>query len=35
MPINCLHFAKEKGMQNQMKERLFKAYYTEGRILAT
>lgn len=25
-----LHFAKTKGLQNQMKERLFKAYYTEG-----
>ena len=26
-----LHFAKEKGAQNEMKERLFKAYYTEGK----
>jgi predicted DsbA family dithiol-disulfide isomerase len=26
-----LHFAKTKGIQNQMKERLFKAYYTEGK----
>ena len=26
-----LHFAKAKGLQNQMKERLFKAYYTEGK----
>jgi predicted DsbA family dithiol-disulfide isomerase len=26
-----LHFAKEKGVQNEMKERLFKAYYTEGK----
>lgn len=25
-----LHFAKEKGVQNEMKERLFRAYYTEG-----
>jgi predicted DsbA family dithiol-disulfide isomerase len=25
-----LHFAKTKGVQNEMKERLFKAYYTEG-----
>lgn len=25
-----LHLAKEKGVQGQMKERLFKAYYTEG-----
>jgi predicted DsbA family dithiol-disulfide isomerase len=26
-----LHFAKSKGVQNEMKERLFKAYYTEGK----
>lgn len=26
-----LHFAKEQGVQNEMKERLFKAYYTEGK----
>src|SRR5205085_433343 len=26
-----LHFAKEKGVQNEMKERLFRAYYTEGK----
>lgn len=26
-----LHFAKEKGLQSEMKERLFKAYYTEGK----
>jgi predicted DsbA family dithiol-disulfide isomerase len=26
-----LHLAKTKGLQNEMKERLFKAYYTEGR----
>ena len=26
-----LHFAKTKGIQNQMKERIFKAYYTEGK----
>lgn len=26
-----LHFAKTKGVQNEMKERLFKAYYTEGK----
>ena len=26
-----LHLAKEKGMQNEMKERLFKAYYSEGK----
>lgn len=26
-----LHLAKEKGVQNDMKERLFKAYYTEGK----
>ncbi len=25
-----LHFAKIKGVQNEMKERIFKAYYTEG-----
>lgn len=25
-----LHFAKEQGLQNELKERLFKAYYTEG-----
>ncbi len=29
-----LHFAKEKGVQNEMKERLFKAYYTEGKDTA-
>lgn len=26
-----LHFAKTKGIQNQMKERVFRAYYTEGK----
>ncbi len=26
-----LHLAKTKGLQNEMKERLFAAYYTEGR----
>ncbi len=26
-----LHFAKEHGLQNELKERLFKAYYTEGK----
>ena len=26
-----LHFAKDKGLQNELKERLFKAYYTEGK----
>lgn len=26
-----LHLAKEKGVQPQMKERLFRAYYTEGK----
>ncbi|MGI8635043.1 MAG: DsbA family oxidoreductase [Segetibacter sp.] len=26
-----LHFAKEQGLQNELKERLFKAYYTEGK----
>lgn len=26
-----LHLAKEKGLQNEMKERLFCAYYTEGK----
>lgn len=26
-----LHLAKSKGLQNEMKERLFKAYYTEGK----
>lgn len=26
-----LHLAKEKGVQNDMKERLFRAYYTEGK----
>ncbi len=29
-----LHFAKEKGVQNELKERLFKAYYTEGKDVA-
>lgn len=26
-----LHFAKEKGVQSELKERLFRAYYTEGK----
>ncbi len=26
-----LHFAKEQGVQTALKERLFKAYYTEGK----
>lgn len=26
-----LHFAKEQGLQNELKERLFKAYYIEGK----
>jgi predicted DsbA family dithiol-disulfide isomerase len=26
-----LHFAKEQGLQNNLKERLFRAYYTEGK----
>src|SRR4051794_36222647 len=26
-----LHFAKEKGVQTEMKERLVRAYYTEGK----
>jgi len=26
-----IHLAKEHGLQGQMKERLFKAYYTEGK----
>lgn len=26
-----LHMAKTKGLQNEMKERLFRAYYTEGK----
>ena len=25
-----LHWAKEEGLQNELKERIFKAYYTEG-----
>lgn len=29
-----LHWAKESGAQNELKERLFKAYYTEGRDTA-
>lgn len=29
-----LHFAKTKGLQNEMKERLFRAYYTEGKDVA-
>ncbi len=29
-----LHFAKEKGLQNELKERIFKAYYTEGKDTA-
>jgi predicted DsbA family dithiol-disulfide isomerase len=28
-----LHFAKAKGLQAEMKERLFRAYWTEGRRL--
>jgi len=28
-----LHFAKKHGKQNELKERLFAAYYTEGRDL--
>ncbi len=28
-----LHFAKTKGLQNETKENLFKAYYTEGKNL--
>ncbi len=31
MPAHrLLHWAKEMGLQNQLKERIFKAYYTEG-----
>lgn len=26
-----LHFAKTRGIQNEIKERIFKAYYTEGK----
>ena len=26
-----LHFAKQHGLQNDLKERIFKAYYTEGK----
>ena len=26
-----IHFAKENGLQHEMKERLFKAYFTEGK----
>ena len=29
-----LHLAKEKGLQNELKERLFRAYYTEGKDTA-
>ena len=29
-----LHFAKEHGVQNVLKERLFRAYYTEGKDIA-
>lgn len=29
-----LHFAKSKALQSEMKERLFKAYYTEGKDIA-
>lgn len=29
-----LHFAKTKGIQNEMKERIFKAYYTEGKDIS-
>jgi len=29
-----LHFAKSKGLQSEMKERLFHAYYTEGKDVA-
>ncbi len=30
MAHRLLHFAKTKGLQNELKERVFKAYYTEG-----
>ncbi len=29
-----LHFAKQHGLQNSLKERIFKAYYTEGKDTA-
>jgi predicted DsbA family dithiol-disulfide isomerase len=29
-----IHFAKTKGLQSEMKERLFHAYYTEGKDIA-
>lgn len=29
-----LHWAKEQGLQNELKERIFKAYYTEGKDTA-
>ena len=29
-----LHFAKQHGLQNDLKERIFKAYYTEGKDTA-
>lgn len=28
---NLIHFAKEQGKQNEIEERLFKAYFTEGK----
>ena len=28
---NLIHFAKEQGKQNEMEERLFQAYFTEGK----
>ncbi|NVK26620.1 MAG: DsbA family oxidoreductase [Flavobacteriia bacterium] len=28
-----IHYAKEKGLQNEMKERFLKAYFTEGKDL--
>lgn len=29
-----LHFSKQYGLQNELKERIFKAYYTEGKDTA-
>ncbi|MCY7420929.1 MAG: DsbA family oxidoreductase [Chitinophagaceae bacterium] len=29
-----LHFAKQHGLQNSLKERIFKAYYTQGKDIA-
>ena len=31
MPYRLLHLAKKEGVQNEVKEKLFAAYYTDGK----